>query len=57
VNFKLTIGEQEHIIDCENKGKNIIEVKYNASKDEEVTRVQVDKISGHTPCVYTIETF
>lgn len=33
---------------------SIIDIKYNASKDEEVTRIQVDKISGHTPCVYMI---
>ena len=55
VNFKLTVGEKEFVIDRENTGKNIVEVKYFATENEKCARVQVDKISGHTPCVYTIE--
>lgn len=55
VNFKATIGQKEYLINQKNNGKNVIELKYVASKGEEKTRVQIDKISGHTPCVYTIE--
>ena len=55
INFKVTIGKVEYVIDEPNKGKNLVELKYTASVGENRTRVQIDKISGHTPCVYTIE--
>ncbi len=55
LNFKLTIGDKEYIIDQENQGKNVIEKEF-ISNGEEKVRVRIDKISGHVPCVYTIET-
>ena len=55
INFKVTIGEKEYVINQPNEGKNIVELKYTASTGENKARVQIDKISGHTPCVYSIE--
>ena len=55
INFKLIIGKDEHVIDMPNNGKTTIEKEYNAC-DEQSIRIKVDKISGHTPCVYIIET-
>ncbi|MBE5750323.1 MAG: hypothetical protein E7346_05600 [Clostridiales bacterium] len=56
VNFKVTIADKEYFINQDNKGKNVIILKYKTRQDENSVRIQIDKISGHTPCIYTIET-
>ena len=56
VNFQVTVAESEYLINQDNKGKNIVELVYNSRINEDKVRIQIDKISGHTPCVYTIET-
>lgn len=56
LNFKLTIGGEEFIIDEKISGKHVIE-KGIFVKDQEKIEVRVDKISGHVPCVYTIATY
>lgn len=51
---KLTIGKKEVVIREQVNGKKEIAVPYTSEDGSDTVRIRFDKISGHTPCVYTI---
>ena len=54
LDVKLAIGDEQFVIREEINGKREIVIPYMA-KEEETVRIRFDKVSGHTPCVYTIK--
>ena len=54
LDVKITIGDEQFVIREEINGKREIVLPYMA-KEEEIVRIRFDKVSGHTPCVYTIK--
>lgn len=53
--MKVTISENEFVINQPNEGKNIIELNYHAKIHEESVTVKIDKISVNMPLVYIIK--
>ena len=52
---RITIGETVYEIHEKVDVKKKFTFNYVAEKGHHAVRVQIDKISGYTPCVYTIE--
>lgn len=52
--MKVTIGENEYIINEKTDSKKDFTFSYNAQK-EEFVRIRFDKISANVPCIYKIE--
>lgn len=50
----VTIGDTEYEIHEKTTDKIEISLSYTAPEDESVVRIRFDKLSGHTPCVYSI---
>ena len=52
LDVKITVGEAEFFIRETVGGKREIAIPYTAAED--TTRIRFDKISGNTPCVYSV---
>jgi len=55
VDVKISINEKETIVKEKADGKIAITLPYKSAKGENSVRIRFDKISGNTPCVYTIK--
>ena len=53
--MKVTIGDQEYVVDQPNGGKNTLEFRYVAGAEEDCVRIRFDKISGHMPMMYHVK--
>ncbi len=56
LDVKVTIGEQSQEISEPIEGKRELTFDYKAGKESTV-RIRFDKISGNTPCVYTVKVY
>ena len=52
--MKITLGETETVIREKLDGKKVITLPYSAKEDGAV-RIRFDRLSGDTPCIYTIK--
>ena len=54
LDMKITLGESETVIREKLDGKKTITLPYSAKEDGAV-RIRFDRLSGDTPCIYTIK--
>lgn len=55
LDVKITIGQKEYILREAVEDKKELEFIYGAETGDRTVRIRFDKISGHTPCVYTVK--
>ena len=53
--MKVTIGDNEFVVDQPNDGKNTLEFDYVAGAEEDSVRIRFDKISGNMPMMYNVK--
>ncbi len=55
LDLKITIGDKEIVKNEKIDGKIALSIPYQAKADEETVRIRFDRISGNTPCIYTVK--
>ncbi len=55
IDVKITVGDKETIVKEKVDGKMVLNLPYVAEKGQSSVRIRFDKISGNTPCIYTIK--
>ncbi len=55
IDIQITLGDDMTVINEDANGVTVAELKYTAKADEDEVRIRFDRMSGHTPCVYSVE--
>ena len=55
MDFLITIGNEEYEIHQKTEDRVELDLCYVAKAQETAVRIRFDKLSGHTPCLYTIK--
>jgi hypothetical protein len=55
LDMKITLGENEFVINEKIEGKKIISLPYENKNGDKTVRIRFDRLSGSTPCIYSIK--
>ena len=55
IDLQIALGDKTTVVNQKADGISVIELKYTAKENENEVRIRFDRMSGYTPCVYSIE--
>ena len=56
LDLKITLGDKETVIKKDLDGAEVVKLSYDA-KDESTVRIRFDRLTGYTPCIFSIKVF